>query len=855
MSNDYSKTVHLPNTNMPSRFDVANAQMYRPKLPASRGGEDAFTLIDGPPYANGDLHMGHALNKMLKDTILKAKFALGEKVEPLRPVWDCHGLPIEWAVERKLGRNASKSETVEACAAFAQDWVDKQEQQFAKLGVTMQPKTTTMDRAGEILRVFHSLLPRLYSAKKPTLWSVVEQTSLAEAEVEEREVAVDTLWVVFPVVGQENRGVLVWTTTPWSLPANTCLAFSPTATYGWYEHLGHTVAIADDLAPEGAVRVGDLSREEIESMKVLHPLKEFEGERPLVSADYVNTQSGSGFVHVGPAHDVDDWRLWKQYSDTFPEPLNRYGAFAEDTPLVGGMKAVKNKQHSDGNTAIIFTVCDREVGWVENRKQTLKFSWRSGGLLIPLATKQWFLTVSDKLRADIIEDLYATPFYPEVARNRMVSMMENRPDWLISRQRTWGVPMGILVHRDTGEVLRDEVVLDRIVNVISADRSLWLTADEEFIKELLKGTDYYAEDYEPVTDVLDVWFDSACVPQFMGQHADLVVEGSDQHRGWFQSTALVGMMTRGKLPFDAVMTHGFVLDKDGKKFAKSAGNGVDPMAMADQYGPDVVRLWAVSSDASRDVKFGNDAMKTHAETFRKFRNTLRYLHGSAPRHYKEKNLEGLEDIELYILHRLRVLVANLREAMETYSLPRYVALLRDFCVVELSQFYFEARKDVLYCGAEYDRRRVRAVMSILKRNLPALLYPIMPFATREAWGRDSSPTVENMGVHIPDTPEPSLDWEHILKVREEVHAMLEQHRAEYPTNLAVTLAVRAEDVAPAYVFGVSEVFVATEGGDPHIVERTTTDKCQRCWRHLSLVQDKDVCYRCDKVLEEAAATV
>lgn len=838
---NYTETLNIPKSNMPSKYEHKDPCRLR-SIPWSNEG-DPFVITDGPPYANGNIHMGHALNKLLKDTMLKAYRAFGYATKPLSAVWDCHGLPIEWAVEQQYRKNKTaftKQELLSSCAEFALDWVSVQEEEFSSLGVMFDSKTTTMLMRKDIVGIFHKMLPRLYSAKKPVLWSHVERTSLADAETVDVEKEVDTLWVYFPVEGEDSF-VLVWTTTPWSLPANVALSFSNDFEYGLYEVEDKKVYMSDWAAQNrypNSTKLSSVSYDELKTKTVRHPLSEFDDSKPLVLSSNVVETTGSGFVHIGPAHDVNDWYLWKNMGNTdFPEPVLDNGLFKDDVPLVGGMNAIKGKNFGNGNNEIVDVLVSRNMAECEKRTLTLPHSWRSGSMLYSLATRQWFLSIDEKLKEDTVNALSSIEFYPETSKNRLISMVKNRPDWLVSRQRAWGTPMALLVNKTSGEVNDDPYVLEMGRKYVDQ----WDTVS---VDQLLCGTDYDPDAYEKVMDILDVWFDSACVSEVLNSHANLVIEGSDQSRGWFQVSALVGMMLNGELPFDAVMTHGFVLDKNGIKMSKSKKNVVDPMKMMAQYGPDVLRLWAVSSDSSKDVKFSEESLKTNKETFRKFYNTLRYLSGSTR---VQRPTGNFEDIDLYILQRLKEVKDNLAKALEEYSLSQYVAILKDFCINDLSSFYFEARKDALYCGNKDEAKHIKHVMYLLYHNLAKMLYPVMPYACQQTMYSVRYQPITELCDY--DWPEPVMDWKHLRAERKKVNSLIEEQRKKYPTNLHASIAVPTVSAAPSYVYGVSRVFVSNDDSPIHLVNFDDTNKCPRCWRHLEL-SDSGLCHRCDDVITE-----
>ncbi len=958
MSTDYKSTVNLPQTEfsmkagLPQREPELLAQWEKAdlygRLREASKGREKFILHDGPPYANGHLHIGHALNKILKDVINRSQQMLG-KDSTYVPGWDCHGLPIEWMIEekyRKAGKNKDDipiNEFRKECRAFAAEWIDVQREEFKRLGVLGDwdnPYTTmTFAAEAQIVRELGKFLMNgsLYRGSKPVMWSVVEKTALAEAEVEYHDHESDTIWVKFPVIegdflDKENLSVVIWTTTPWTIPGNRAISCSPRITYGIYEvteaaednwaKVGEKLIIANSLAEEvkQAARIDEwkcisnIPGEGLEEHVVCaHPLKAlgYDFKVPLLAGDHVTEETGTGFVHTAPGHGVDDFEVWvankndleaRGIDSAIPYTVDGDGFFTDQAPGFDGKRVITDKgKKGDANEAVIAALRDADNIIARNRlKHQYPHSWRSKKPVIFRNTPQWFIAMDtdlgdgSTLRQRALSEIEKTRWVPAQGKNRINSMVETRPDWVVSRQRAWGVPITVFVDKKTGEPLRDQIVLDRIAAAVEQEGAdVWFTADAaQFL-----APDYNADDYEQVTDILDVWFDSGSTHSFvlearpeLSWPADLYLEGSDQHRGWFHSSLLESCGTRGRAPYKAVLTHGFVMAEDGQKMSKSLGNVTAPQDVIKQSGADILRLWVVGSDYSEDLKVGPEILKQHADIYRRLRNTLRYLLGNLNDFYAGERLDVTElpELERWVLHRLTELDGKLKQTCHDYTFHAFFTELHNFCAVELSAFYFDIRKDCLYCdSAESLRRRAaRTVLDILFDCLSAWLAPFICFTAEEAWLVRHGADVDSVHLRsFPDMPEAWRDdelaarWQKVMTMRRVVTKALETERAAksigssleaHPTvyvSADYTDALAGIDVADVCITSGITVTVGEVPAEAATLEdvsgvgivfaRAAGEKCERCWKVLEEVgkdsEHKGVCLRCADAVRQAPA--
>ena len=940
MPTDYRPTVFLPRTDFPMRGDLPrreptilarweNMDLYRRLREASRGREK-FVLHDGPPYANGEIHLGTALNKILKDVVNRAHQMLG-KDAPYVPGWDCHGLPIEWIVEEQYRAKGQSKDDVpidqfrRECRDFASHWIEVQKADFKRLGVVgdwNDPYTTMAYSAeAQIVRELGKFLVNgaLYKGSKPVLWSVVEQTALAEAEVEYHDHRSTTVWVRFPVLRATRPAltgatVLIWTTTPWTLPGNRAIAFSPALDYlvirvdraeeGSRARPGETLLVAGSLVAELAARAGITAHSVVDRLPgetlagtiAAHPLRGqgFDFDVPLLAAGFVEADQGTGLVHIAPGHGADDYELGQANGLPLPDTVSADGRYLPNVPLFAGRSIYRpDGKPGDANEAVIAAI-DAAGGLLARGTLVHSYphSWRSKAPLIFRNTPQWFIGFEkNELRRKALSAIAETRWVPPQGRNRIEAMVENRPDWCVSRQRAWGVPIAVFTHRETGEPLRDPLVVERVAAAVEqAGADVWFSADaSQFL-----GNAYDPAEWEKVTDIVEVWFDSGSTHAFVLEQrpelrwpADLYLEGSDQHRGWFQSSLIEACGTRGRAPYDAVLTHGFVLDEDGRKMSKSLGNVIPPQQIMQQSGADILRLWVVGSDYSEDVRIGPEILKRHSDAYRRLRNTLRYLLGALDGYSAmgRVDIEGMPELERWVLHRLAELDRVVRDSIEAFDFHSTFAALHNFCATDLSAFYFDIRKDRLYCDAPDDARR-RAVRTVLNSCFDCLarwLAPIICFTADEAWlARHGDAPGRSVHLELfPDVPAEWRDdalgerWAELRDLRRVVTGALELERGAKRLGSSLQAAVelivperlgdrlRHVDLAELCITSAGTVQLGPIPEDaftlpdvPEVGVRVTPadgDRCERCWRVLPEVGQvpghTDLCRRCASVLD------
>ena len=940
MSVDYRETVFLPKSEFPMRAGLPKRepellQRWREnklfeRLREAAKGREKFILHDGPPYANGHLHMGHALNKILKDVINRSQQMLGKDANYV-PGWDCHGLPIEWKIEegyRARGQDKDAVAPVDfrrECRDFAEQWIKVQVEEFKRLGVEgdWDRPYTTMAYAAEaqIVREIGKFLINggLYPGARPVLWSVVEKTALADAEVEYHDHTSITIWVRFPVVktglpALKGASVVIWTTTPWTIPGNRAVAYGEEEAYraikvtelreGSRARLGETLVLGTELAADFCDKAGIEASEVVwegpgsalAGLVCQHPFNGhpeagggYDFEVPLYPGDFVTMDQGTGFVHIAPGHGADDWALGRRHGLEIPQTVGPDGAFFEHVPLFAGTLVYdQNGKMGDANPAVL-----RELAAVDRLlakgklKHSYPHSWRSKAPLIFRNTPQWFISMeTNGLRDKALAAIDETRFVPAPGKKRLRSMIEQRPDWCVSRQRLWGTPLPLFVDKKTGEPLRDQAVIDRVAAAFEAEGGdAWFASDpQRFL-----GNDHNAEDYEQIRDVVEVWFDSGSTHAFVLEArpelkwpASLYLEGSDQHRGWFHTSLLESAGTRGRAPYEAVLTHGFVLDEQGRKMSKSLGNVVSPQDIIDQSGADILRLWVVASNYEEDIRIGKQILRYQVDAYRRLRNTLRYLIGNLDGFKESERLPAAEmpELERWVLHRLSELDEVVRQGCADFDFHRIYQQLHNFCAVDLSAFYFDIRKDALYCDRPdaLRRRACRTVLDQVFSCLTAWLAPILCFTAEEAWlARGTGP---EESVHLRSFPEvpaawrdPALAerWEKVREVRRVVTGALEIERNEkrigsslqahpevYVTrpelsqaldgleldDIAITSDLTLSKVAPpAGAFALAEV-----AGVAAVVRMAEGTKCQRCWKVLAEVGDDaaapETCGRC-----------
>ncbi|NYJ11334.1 isoleucyl-tRNA synthetase [Rhizobium leguminosarum] len=879
---DYSKTLYLPETDFPMRAGLPQKEpelvkrwqemgLYK-KLRASAAGREKFVLHDGPPYANGNIHIGHALNKILKDVINRSFQMRGYDANYV-PGWDCHGLPIEWKIEEKYrekGRNKDEvpvNEFRRECREFATGWIKTQAEEFKRLGIEgdFDNPYTTMNFhaesriAGELLKIAAS--GQLYRGSKPIMWSVVERTALAEAEVEYQDYESDTIWVKFPVVegpaALKDAFVVIWTTTPWTIPGNRAVSFSARVSYGLYEvtaaendfgpRPGEKLIFADKLAEESFAksklqykRLSDVSAADFAAMACAHPFKGLDGGYefavPLLDGDHVTDDAGTGFVHTAPSHGREDFDAWMSAVRTLeargidskiPFPVDDGGFYTSDAPGFEGARVIDdNGKKGDANDRVIKALIERNALFARGRlKHQYPHSWRSKKPVIFRNTPQWFVymdkTLADgtTLRSRALSAIDDTRFVPAAGQNRLRAMIEGRPDWVLSRQRAWGVPIAVFAD-DEGEVLVDEAVNARILEAFEQEGADAWFADGA--KERFLGNDHDHSRWKQVMDILDVWFDSGSTHTFTLEDrpdlkwpADLYLEGSDQHRGWFHSSLLESAATRGRAPYNAVLTHGFTMDEKGEKMSKSKGNVTAPQEVMKDAGADILRLWVMTSDYADDLRVGKTIIQTNVDAYRKLRNTIRWMLGTLAHDKGEEILlADLPELEQLMLHRLAELDELVRENYDAFDFKKIARALIDFANVELSAFYFDVRKDALYCDAPSSLRR-RASLHVIRQIFDCMvtwLAPMLPFTTEEAWlSRNPSAVSVHLEQFAPVAKEWRNDalaekWKKIRAVRSVVTGALEIERKDKRIGSSL-------EAAPVVHIAHPELMKALEGQD------------------------------------------
>jgi isoleucyl-tRNA synthetase len=1029
---DYRSTVFLPRTDFPMKAGLPEkepqilakwqaAGLYA-QLRESRAGREKFIFHDGPPYANGDMHIGHALNHILKDAVVRTQTLLG-KDAPYVPGWDCHGLPIEWKVEeayraRKLNKDAVPAAEFRAeCRAYAQHWVGVQKGQLQRLGINADWENPylTMDFQAEATIVSELLKfaesGQLYRGAKPVMWSPVEKTALAEAEVEYHDITSTEIDVAFEIVEAPNAPELVgayaviWTTTPWTIPVNQGIAYGPEVEYVIVSYPGlgisgrlspgddelrgydnpalaffreHRFLVAANLVEDWSSRVASWISQQLPAdrflppllphtekveigalagAKALHPMAKhfrrpaldaglglanadeesqtpgqargdvggqenfFTRPRPFLPGDFVTTDAGTGLVHMAPDHGEDDFALCKAHGINPVFAVEADGRYRADWLWLGGeTKNVINPALNAPDGPICADL--QAAGALLSAgpyAHSYPHSWRSKKKVIYRCTPQWFVpmdrplrrepspnpslagrgeciaplpareglgegasaaslnisaTSPDTLRSRAIAAIAATQFTPDKGRNRLGAMVEGRPDWVLSRQRAWGVPITLFVDRKTGDYLVDTAINEKIVaRVRERGVDAWTP---EFATELLGER---ADQYEMVTDILDVWFDSGCTHAFvlesgrwpeMRWPADIYVEGSDQHRGWFQSSLLQACATRGRAPYNAILTHGFTMDAGGRKMSKSEGNVINPIEVMKTTGADILRLWALSVDFTEDHRIGDEILKGVADQYRKLRNNFRYLLGALDGWDEAEQLPVAEmpALERWVLHRLAELDGELREAVERYDFNRYVSLITAFVADDLSAFAVDVRKDSLYCDAATDpkRRAWRTVLDICFHALTRWLAPVLVFTAEEVW---TTRFPDAASVHLLEWPAIDAGWRDealaakftlVRKLREETYLKLEELRRAktvgsfLEARVAITTA-HHDRIAALAGLDLAELLLVADvqlaAGDAEAISVTRADlpKCARCWRHLpDVAAQTQLCGRCDAVL-------
>jgi isoleucyl-tRNA synthetase len=872
------------------------------KIRKSSKGKEKFVLHDGPPYANGHIHMGTALNKILKDIIVRSQQMLG-KDSVYVPGWDCHGLPIEWKIEEQYKKNKKNKDEVpikdfrNQCRQFAKQWIDIHIKEFKRLGVSGDFEnyysTMSFDAEAQIVRELGKFLldESLYQGFKPVFWSTVEKTALADAEVEYKDHTSNTIFVSFKVKNTKkdflkDANIIIWTTTPWTIPANRALAYNNGIEYSLVE-----ISELENFKDKKIVVATDLLDSIIKSCKIekFKILKKFKGsdlagtvcshpflnlgydyDVPMLEARFVTLEQGTGIVHCAPSHGPDDFNLCLKHNIPSKYTVDNSGFYTNEIPFF-------TKTHVFKADPVIIEKLKDENKLLKNDKLNHSYphSWRSKAPLIYRATPQWFISMEkNSLRNKAIKAVGETIFYPPKGKERLLSMIEGRPDWCVSRQRSWGVPLPIFINKKTKEPLRDQSVINRIADIYEKEGSdCWFTDDP--IRFL--GPEYNKEDYEKLTDIVEVWFDSGSTHSFVLEKrddlkwpADMYLEGSDQHRGWFHSSLLESCGTRGKAPFKSILSHGFVVDGKGMKMSKSAGNVVSPENILKNYGADILRSWVAASDYAEDLRVDNSILAQHAESYRKIRNTFRFILGNIQDNFQKQDLDKIKftefsELEQYILNKVCEVNLLFRENLSTYNFHKMYKVLLNFCNLDLSAFYFDIRKDVLYCDDINSKKRKECivVLNIILECLLKWFAPILVFTTEEIYSlvnKNNESIHETSFVNIPENwknEQLNKKWKELFKIKQDANLAIEQKRLS--KEIGSSLEAELEICTNSHTFDLmnnldlAEYFITSKATKTQnkenteetkiVVKKSNGTKCLRCWKIL----DKK-CERCEKFL-------
>ncbi len=896
------KTAFSMKANLPTREPEIlklwqNIKLYD-ELRKSRKGQEKFVLHDGPPYANGNIHMGTALNKILKDIIVRFHQMDG-KDSVYVPGWDCHGLPIEWKIEEQYKKNKKNKNEVpivefrKECRAFAEKWIDIHKDQFKRLGVVGDwdnyYSTMSFDAEAQIVRELGKFLKEgsLYRGFKPVLWSTVEKTALADAEVEYQDHRSDTIYASFPVKSSNikelnDSEIVIWTTTPWTIPANKALAYNESLDYLLIEinddgdFKNKKIVIADalidtvikDTKIQSFKKLKNFKGRDLKGTICNHPFLKlgYEYDIPMLEARFVTTEQGTGIVHCAPSHGPDDFNLCMNNGIKAIETVDGDGKYTKNVALFEGIHIFKS------NSIVIEKLKDQKKLLSSGELvHSYPHSWRSKAPLVHRATPQWFISMdSHKLRNKALKAIDETTFYPSKGKERLKSMIETRPDWCVSRQRVWGVPLPIFINKKTSEILVDDEVFNNIAKIYEKEGSdCWFSDDpQKFL-----GKKYKAEDFEKLSDIVEVWFDSGSTHSFVLEKrkdlkwpASMYLEGSDQHRGWFHSSLLESCGTRDRAPFESILSHGFVVDGKGLKMSKSLGNVIAPEDILKKYGADILRIWVASSNYAEDLRIDYSILDQHAESYRKIRNTFRYLLGNLNDNFEEIDLEKIEienlpELEQFMLHKIYNLNSKFNKYFKDYDFHNLYKELLNFCTVDLSAFYFDIRKDTLYCDPinSEKRKSTLILLNVILNSLLKWFAPILSFTTEEIYQLISK---NKKSIHLEkflnfpqkfDNSKLNSKWEQLIKIRDICNLSIEQKRAskDIGSSLEAALIVKLNNQNQKFLKNIdlSELCITSsvkiENGDTNdiIVETSKAkgEKCSICWKIRSAPCERPNC--------------
>ena len=903
------ENLHLPKTVFSMKANLAKKEpeilkqweqnKTFDKIRKNSKGREKFILHDGPPYANGHIHMGTALNKILKDMIIRFQQMNG-KDSVYVPGWDCHGLPIEWKIEEQYKKNKKNKDEVpikdfrKECRDFAKEWINIHIKEFQRLGVTgdFENYYSTMSFTAEaqIVRELGKFLldGSLYQGFKPVFWSTVEKTALADAEVEYQDHISSTIFAAFKVKKTKKEflkdsNIIIWTTTPWTIPANKALAFNSSIEYSLVEisdleyFKEKKIVVATNLL-DSVVKSCEIEKykilktfngAEFDGTICVHPFQPlgYDFDVPMLDARFVTLEQGTGIVHCAPSHGPDDFNLCLKNNIPSKYTVDNSGYYTEEIPFF-------TKTHVFKADPIVIDKLKEFNKLLKNGKlqHSYPHSWRSKAPLIYRATPQWFISMEkNSLRSKAIKAIGETIFYPPKGKERLMSMIKDRPDWCVSRQRSWGVPLPIFINKKTKKPLQDQNVIDRISEIYEKEGSdCWFTDDT---KRFL-GDEHNKDDYEKLTDIVEVWFDSGCTHSFVLEKrkdlswpADMYLEGSDQHRGWFHSSLLESCGTRGRAPYKSILSHGFVVDGKGMKMSKSAGNVIAPDDILKNYGADILRAWVASSDYSEDLRIDNTILAQHAESYRKIRNTFRFILGNLQDSYEKQDfkkidLNSFSELERYILGRLFDLDKAIKDNLKNYNFHKLYKELLNFCSLELSSFYFDIRKDVLYCDDLNSKKRKDCivVLNIILECLLKWLAPIFVFTTEEIFNlinKNEQSIHEMTFPKIPNNWEDQVlekKWKELFQIKQEVNISIEEKRTnkEIGSSLEADVLIRInkKDFKLLEGLDLEEYFIASkvekiESKDQDKikieVKKSVGKKCTLCWKILDKKCERKHC--------------
>ena len=918
---DYAKTLNLPKTSFKMKANLAQkepltlrdwkkAEIYEKSL---KEGAPFFVLHDGPPYANGDIHIGHALNKILKDIILKYKRLRGYNA-PYIPGWDTHGLPIEWKIMEELGekaKNMTPLQIRQECKKYALKWVEKQKEGFKRLGIlgnwdnpyiTLRP-----EYEAEQLKVFKEIYENgyIYKGLKPVYWSPTTETALAEAEIEYKDVTSHSIYVKFEgekdltdKLGVDEASILIWTTTPWTLPANLGVFLHPEFDYGLYKTEKGNLVVAKDLA-EDVFKTLDLSYEllkefkgtELEYTHYQHPFLDRKGL--VMNADYVTIDAGTGAVHTAPGHGADDYNYSLKYNIGILSPVDDKGHMTKEAGKYEGMFYAK------ASKAIVEDLTESgHMLYHTTFVHSYPHDWRSKKPVIFRATEQWFISIDESdIRENALKALENVEFVPSWGKNRIGSMLETRPDWTISRQRVWGVPIPLFYNRATDEVIYEPEIMDRIIELVKKEGTdiWWKYEAKEIIgDELLEKYNLKDVDIRKERSIMDVWFDSGVshrsvlVPRNLPRPADLYLEGSDQHRGWFQSSLLTSIASTKDAPYKRILTHGFTMDGQGRKMSKSLGNTILPKDITEKYGADILRLLVSSVDYREDVRISENILQQMSDAYRRIRNTARFLMGNLNNfdYANDKvDYKDMFEIDKWAMHKLEELKEKTTEYYDKYEFYSLFQEITYFCSMEMSSFYLDIVKDRLYCEGttSIERRSAQTVLTEVLKVLVRIISPVLSFTADEIWERIPEALKEEESVHLSKWIEANPEylneelakkWDKIARLRREVNKKLEAERQTGLIGHSLDARVLLNIANDEYSFikdytenEVSDLFIVSQvkfvndnlaeseiEGISISVEKASGEKCERCWKYDEEVghdhNHSDVCPRCASVLEK-----